>query len=193
MGFSVGLRRWSDLDAGIVAAVRAFATAHGKRPDAALDETWWQTTLAASPAPSRHGLQDRYGSATSYALEAVLDRALGLARWKARHPGAEQWLMFPPFMFAGSFDGEPPFWTKLTADPYAIMVGDPVVLLDHWDGVYADEAGVAYDAAGRAAFEGLDRCAVGDDDGRAYRGVEYAMYYLLNEAWEQRVPVVVYW
>jgi hypothetical protein len=194
VGFSVGLEKWRDLDVGLVAEIRAFATAHGSHDEDVLDDAWWKSAFSAEPVRSRHELADRYGTAAAYALEDVLDTSLKLASWRTTHPGIRtEWLLFPPFTFVDSYDGHPAFWTRVTSDSLALVLGDPTILLDQWRGAYDTPQSRAYRDAGRLAFDNLAHCTVGDDDDRAVRGIEYAMFHLLREAWAQRLPVVVRW
>jgi hypothetical protein len=191
MGFCIGMRSWSALDAFALRGVRGLAAAYGRRGGEPLDDAWWRIALASQPPPSRFALQGACGSAAAFALEDVIDRALGLARWKARRPGAVQSLWIVPFLFLT--DDEPPFWAAVDGEQFPVVIGSPVPLLDHWPGVYDDAGGRAYAARGERAFARLDACRPGDDDGAAYYGVEYAVYHLLWHAWEQRLPVGVWW
>jgi hypothetical protein len=66
-----------------------------------------------------------------------------------------------PFMFL-LHDQEPPFWAELhTAGGDPILIGDPVVLLDHWAGHYDPD----YAARGPRLLEALRAGTLGAPEG----------------------------
>jgi hypothetical protein len=186
MGFTVSLRSFDDLDAGLVRELRAFAAAYGSHDDDFdSNDAFWRST-----APSSQALADAYDSATAYALEWVLDEVLQLRKWKTAHgERSPQWVMVPPFSFSEVYEGTPPFWAKLTTESQALLLCEPDLLLVTWKGAHDAK----YRDSCQRAFAELSRCKPGDDDGRAVRGVEYALYQLARQGWAQRMPVVIHW
>lgn len=188
MSWSIRCGRWTELDPALLSAIRAFARTWGGKRDKPLDDAWWSRAIEITPPTSPHGFSGHHASPLTTAFECVLEDSLGMSRWRARNEGADQLIVFPPFMF--SVDTEPPFWSRVSGGEHRALLGDPVVLLDNYKGVFDDDEGRAYDARGKAAFA---RLHTSDDVDELFFGVEYAMENLLREAWNLEVPVFVYW
>lgn len=194
MGFHVGIIPWSSLDAHVLPLVRRFATGRATRGGAPLDDVWWREAEQRTDTHSAFAFSGQYESPVAYALESLLDRELMLSEWKQHHR-ALQVLHLAPFLFRNDDDGR---WVQLSAPSgLAVLLGNPVSLMDYWPGAYLDAEGQALKARAVAALAAVRNNEwPADPDARAVQAglaVTYAMHDLLHEAWARCLPVRVHW
>ncbi|MFT3838861.1 MAG: hypothetical protein QM723_17915 [Myxococcaceae bacterium] len=195
MSFHVSTQPWSCLEPARLELVRRFSIERATRRGERIDQPWWDQAEKQRPHPSPFAFSGQYESPLAYALESVLDAELMLGEWKRSGRRAPQVLHLAPFLFRADDDGR---WVELTAgDGTTVMLGNPISLMEGWEGAFLDDEGRALkDRSARALDAARAGRWPGDGDGQAEQArlaVTYAMHELLWEARAASVPVVVQW
>ncbi|MCU0677096.1 MAG: hypothetical protein MUE69_30450 [Myxococcota bacterium] len=193
MGWSFAITSWSPDE---LAAVKAFATAHGSRRDGPLDDAWWAAAKdPRSVGPGGAGANYATGEAAAQALEDLADHWLFLRGWKDAGHGPPSRVVVVPFGFW--LDGQRPEAVAQLSMPDGgwVVITEPLRLLDHWPGhedpTYETRAAAAYEHVRSANGFAAPETSEGWE--RLHLGMHRWIYDIARAAWDARVPWSICW